>query len=317
MPTLLEVKGLRKYFEVRTGGALSRKKGLVKAVDGVDFSLREGQTLSIVGESGCGKTTLCRVLLVLENPTGGTVLFKEVDAFSLKGKDLKRYRASVQPVFQDPYASLSPRLRVGAIINEPLEECGAFSKDARPVRIAAALKQVGLSENDVDRYPHEFSGGQRQRIALARALSTRPSLMILDEPVSALDVSVRANVMNLLKDLQAQYGMAYLLIAHDLATVRHMSHLIGVMYLGKMVERAPSEEFFSQPLHPYGQSLLVAAASEGYEDSAIQGEVPSPLNPPPGCCFHPRCPRAMAVCSHRAPSPKYVGADHMVACHLY
>lgn len=320
MPTLFKVTGLKKYFEVRTGGRISRTKSLVRAVDGVGLRLSEGETLSIVGESGCGKTTLCRMLLLLEKPTGGTVIFKDVDVHKLKGKDLSRYRASVQTVFQDPYGSLSPRLRVKSIIDEPLQACGSFSKVERSIRVMAALKQVGMNEDAMDRYPHEFSGGQRQRIALARALSTRPSVMILDEPVSALDVSVRANVMNLLKDLQAQYDMAYLLIAHDLATVRHMSDNIAVMYLGKIVEQAPSEEFYLEPLHPYGQSLLTAAASRGGLDcdaSLLEGEIPSPINPPSGCHFHPRCPQAMDICREVAPESKDIHSNHMVSCHLY
>ncbi|MBM3131847.1 MAG: ATP-binding cassette domain-containing protein [Chloroflexi bacterium] len=320
MERLLEVQGIKKYFPIRKRGFLSRGTRWVKAVDGVDFAIGEGQTFSIVGESGCGKTTLSRLLLLLEKPTEGSVRFRGVDVNRLQGHDLKSYRTSVQAVFQDPYGSLNPRMRIGAIINEPLQACGLLTKREREERIESALKEVRLSGDAVDRYPHEFSGGQRQRIALARALATRPSVIVLDEPVSALDVSVRANVMNLLKDLQKELKLAYLLIAHDLATVRHMSDYMGVMYLGKMVERAPSEEFYSHPLHPYGQVLLAAAASRGGLECDIrilQGEVPSPLDPPAGCRFHPRCLKVMDICPREEPAFTEVGKGHWVACHLY
>jgi oligopeptide/dipeptide ABC transporter ATP-binding protein len=320
MATILDIKGLKKHFKVRRGGLFSRQTAWVRAVDGVDLNLSEGKTVSIVGESGCGKTTLTKVVLLLEAPTDGAVSFRGQDINRMNSQQLKDYRIAVQAVFQDPYGSLSPRLRVKSIVDEPLQASGLFTRQERWERIEQAIQEVNLDYDALNRYPHEFSGGQRQRIAVARALSTRPSLIILDEPVSALDVSVRANVMNLLKDLQQELGLAYLLIAHDLATVRHMSDHIGVMYLGKMVETAPSEEFYSHPLHPYGQALLAAAASRGGSNSdaeLLQGEVPSPLAPPSGCHFHTRCPQVMAVCSEVAPALQEAAPEHQVACHLY
>jgi len=319
MDTVIEVQGLKKYFPVTRGFLWSRSKGWIKAVDGIDFRVCQGETFSLVGESGCGKTTVAKLLLLLEKPTGGTVIFRGQDIGQIQGEDLKRYRASVQAVFQDPYGSLSPRLRVESIISEPLQATTLMSKEERRERVETALREVKLGSDAMRRYPHEFSGGQRQRIALARALGTRPNLIILDEPVSALDVSVRADVMNLFKDLQEELGLTYLLIAHDLATVRHMSHHIGVMYLGKLVEVAASEEFYSQALHPYGRALIAAASLRGAlgEEGMLQGEVPSPLNPPSGCHFHPRCPEVMAICSETEPELKEVGTGHQVACHLY
>lgn len=320
MSTLIEIQKLKKYFPVRKRGIFSRELRWVKAVDGINFRIDEGQTFSVVGESGCGKTTLSKVILLLEKPTEGTVLFQGNDINRMNRDQIRRYRNSVQAVFQDPYGSLSPRLRVRSIVDEPLHASGLYTRKERQQRVKSALEEVNMDEDAMNRYPHEFSGGQRQRIALARALSTRPRLIVLDEPVSALDVSVRANVMNLLKDLQDELGLAYLLIAHDLATVRHMSHRIGVMYLGRMVEEAPSEEFYSDPVHPYSQALLAAAASRGGLDcdaSLLEGEIPSPLDPPPGCHFHPRCPRVMDICREVAPISKNVNSNHMVSCHLY
>ncbi len=319
--TLLEVRHLKKYFPVTSGLLFSRLQGWVKAVDGVHFAVRQGETFGLVGESGCGKTTTARMILLLERPTEGTILFRGQSIEALKGRALKKHRASVQAVFQDPYSSLDPRKRVGSIIAEPLVVNRVLPRRAIPERVAELLQHVGLSPMSAELYPHEFSGGQRQRIAIARALALNPSLLILDEPVSALDVSIRAQIMNLLKDLQAQLGLTYLLIAHHLATVRYMCTTVGVMYLGRIVETAASQELFAQPLHPYTQALVSAALPSHpdiqRDDIILPGEVPSPLHVPPGCRFHPRCPRAMPLCSEVDPTPKEMAPGHWVACHLY
>jgi oligopeptide/dipeptide ABC transporter ATP-binding protein len=319
MDVLLKVQELKKYFPVTKGFLFARVGGWVKAVDGIGFALNEGQTFSLVGESGCGKTTISKLILLLEKPTGGSILFRGQPVNQMKHEALKQYRASVQAVFQDPYASLSPRMKVDSIIGEPLRAGGSLPEKERRERVEAVLREVKLDPDALKCYPHEFSGGQRQRIALARALSTKPSLVVLDEPVSALDVSVRADMMNLLKDLQGELGLTYLLIAHNLATVRHMSHHIGVMYLGKLVEMAPSEEFYAHPLHPYGRALLSAASLGGAlgSDMIVEGEVPSPLNPPAGCRFHTRCLVAKEACCEIEPQLQDITDGHMVACHLY
>ena len=318
MNILLQTQELKKYFPVVRGFLFSQTRGWIKAVDGVDFTLYEGQTFGLVGESGCGKTTVVKLVLLLEKPTSGSILFRGRDINRIKRDMLKQYRTSVQAVFQDPYSSLSPRMRVESIIAEPLKVSKLLPEEERRERVEAVLQEVRLDHDALRRYPHEFSGGQRQRIALARALSTRPSLLILDEPVSALDVSVGAEVMNLLKDLQEELGLTYLLVAHNLATIRHMSHHIAVMYLGKLVEMAPCEEFYSNPLHPYSQGLLHAASRGGAvtEGLMLTGEVPSPLNPPAGCRFHTRCFAMKRVCSEIEPLPKEVTGGHLVACHL-
>lgn len=318
---LLEARNLKKHFPVTRGVVFMREIGAVKAVDGVSFTIKKGETFGLVGESGCGKTTTARVILLLEKITSGTILYEGQDISQLFGAGLKKYRSSVQAVFQDPYSSLSPRMRVGGIIAEPIVVSDNLSRNALKERVAELLTVVGLRRDGAELYPHEFSGGQRQRIAVARALAPNPSLIILDEPVSALDVSIRAQMMNLLHDIQQEFGVTYLLIAHDLAVVKHMSNRIGVMYLGKLVETAESEELYFHPLHPYTQALLSAALpyhpDKQQEEIILPGEVPSPLNPPSGCRLHPRCPHAKPVCSLEEPPLKQVASDHEVACHLH
>jgi len=318
---LLEARDLKKHFPVTEGLIRSKPGGGRKAVEGIDFQVRKGETYGLVGESGCGKTTTTKLILLLEKTTAGSISFDGRDVFSLKGTNLKEYRRSVQAVFQDPYSSLNPRMRAGHIVSEPLVAIDRPSKRLVNERRDECLVQVGLRASDASLYPHEFSGGQRQRIAVARALSTNPDMIILDEPVSALDVSVRAQIMNLLKDLQQKLGLTYLIIAHDLAVVKYMSTRIGVMYLGKLVETGESEELFSKPLHPYTMALL-SSALPSHPDAprneiVLPGEVPSPLDPPAGCRFHPRCFKAMPVCSEIEPILKEVGNEHEVACHLY
>jgi oligopeptide/dipeptide ABC transporter ATP-binding protein len=318
---MLEVRGLVKHFPA--GGTFlgMRPKGWVKAVDGIDFTIKQGETLGLVGESGCGKTTTTKLLLLLEEPTGGSILFDGLDVSKLKGRDRLIYRQSVQAVFQDPYSSLSPRMRVGDIIGEPLEAQGRHSKQQIRDRVAQALELVGLNPVHVRLYPHEFSGGQRQRIAIARAVAADARLIILDEPVSALDVSIRAQIMTLLEDLQQRLGMSYLFIGHDLATVTHISHQIAVMYLGKIVEFGESQELSLNPQHPYTKALFAAALPAHPDDPrdelVVTGEVPSALNPPSGCRFHPRCPSAMPICSQQEPQLLQVGSLIQAACFLY
>jgi peptide/nickel transport system ATP-binding protein/oligopeptide transport system ATP-binding protein len=295
--------------------------GWVKAVDGINFSVPQGETLAIVGESGCGKTTTAKLILRLEEPTAGQVLVDGQDIHTLTGTALKQYRTMVQAVFQDPWSSLSPRMRVREIVAEPLVINGGMAAPVVKQRVAETLEAVGLRPQQANLYPHEFSGGQRQRIAVASALVSRPKLIILDEPVSALDVSIRAQIMNLLVDLQRQFNVSYVLIAHHLATTRYMANEVAVMYLGKIVERATTKELFKNPLHPYTKALFSAALPAHpdivREEIVLQGEVPSPINPPSGCRFHPRCPFAMPQCSEVEPKEQDMAPDHMVACHLY
>ena len=316
---LLDVRGLKKFFPVLQG-IWSKVAGHVKAVDDVSFSVAEGETFGLVGESGCGKSTISKLILLLEGATSGTIHFRGKNIFNLQGQDLGEYRSSVQAVFQDPTSSLNPRMRIRDIVTEPLVVNRALSAAASREKLEEALSQVGLNPESSMLFPHEFSGGQRQRIAMARALIVRPSLIILDEPVSALDVSIQAQIMNLLKDLQSNLGLAYLFIAHNLATVRYMSHQIGVMYLGKLVERGPAQEVFAHRLHPYSQVLFSAALpfhpDTPHEDVNLQGEVPSPLNPPSGCRFHTRCPQVMKICSKVEPPLEEAYPGHLVACHL-
>src|SRR5713101_3862380 len=321
MSPLLELANIQKYFPVNTGALLRRKLGWVKAVDGVDIAIYPGETLGLIGESGCGKTTTSKLILLQESPTAGTIRYDGHDIAELAGPDLMRYRREVQVVFQDPYSSLSPRMRVGEIIAEPLQIHTPLTRAEQHERVAEVLDLVGLRPEVARLFPHEFSGGQRQRIAIARALVTNTRLIVLDEPVSALDVSIRAQIMNQLEELQQRLGVSYLFIGHDLATVAHISHRIAVMYLGQIVELAEAMELCRQPLHPYTQALFTAALpahpDEKRERLTIAGEVPSALDPPSGCCFHPRCPQAMARCSVEAPTRKEVAPGHSVSCHLY
>ncbi|MGH7323781.1 MAG: ABC transporter ATP-binding protein [Candidatus Rokuibacteriota bacterium] len=317
-PPLLEVVGLVKHFPVRRG--VFGRSALVRAVDGLSFSIETGATLGLVGESGCGKTTTSRLILGLERPTAGTISFEGEDVLKLDRQGMRRYRSGVQAVFQDPYASLDPRMRVGAIIAEPLVINERQSAAERRRRVSELLDLVGLPERSVDLFPHEFSGGQRQRIAIARALALSPKLIVLDEPVSALDVSIRAQILNLLRDLQKRLGVSYLFIAHDLAAVAHMSHAIAVMYLGKIVEHGEAATLALEPKHPYTQALFAAALPVDVDgvpkEAVLLGEVPSPINPPSGCRFHPRCPYVMPRCAAEEPTHR-PESGRLVACHLY
>jgi oligopeptide/dipeptide ABC transporter ATP-binding protein len=319
--SLIWAENLRKYFPVTKGLILMKTVGYVQAVDGINFTIKQGETLGLVGESGCGKTTTSKLILRLEKPTEGQILLEGRDIQSFKGTELQDYRTMVQAVFQDPWSSLSPRMRVRDIVAEPLVVNRQVTAKERDERVGEVLRQVGLHPEQANNYPHEFSGGQRQRIAVASALVSYPKLIVLDEPVSALDVSIRAQVMNLLKDLQEQYNVSYLLIAHNLATVRYMAHQTAVMYLGQIVEYAETEELYQNPLHPYTKALFSAALPSHpdliHEDIVLTGEVPSPINPPRGCRFHPRCPFAMDRCAEEAPEEKEVAPGHWVACHLY
>ena len=318
---LIEVKDLKKYFPVTRGLILMKTVGYVQAVDGISFTIGDKETLALVGESGCGKTTTAKLMLRLEQPTSGQIFLQGQDIQELTGQELKDLRSDVQPVFQDPWSSLSPRMKVKDIVAEPLVVNRQMTRQEVKDRVDEVLVQVGLNPAQGELYPHEFSGGQRQRIAVASALASYPKLMILDEPVSALDVSIRAQVMNLLKDLQGQYEVSYMLVAHNLATVRYMAHKTAVMYLGQFVEYSSTADLFENPLHPYTKALFSAALPShpdvNREEIVLSGEVPSPINPPSGCRFHPRCPMAMERCSVNIPEPKEVAPGHTVSCHLY
>jgi oligopeptide/dipeptide ABC transporter ATP-binding protein len=316
---VLKAERLSKHFRARRG-IFGGERGVVRAVDGISFAIEAGRTLGVVGESGCGKTTTAKLVLGLEVPTGGTIRFEGRDLQGLDAAGRRHYRKSVQAVFQDPYASLNPRMRIDAIIAEPLVTNERLAAAEVRGRVLQLLDLVGLPARAADLFPHEFSGGQRQRIAIARALALSPKLVVLDEPVSALDVSIRAQILNLLRDLQAELGLSYLFIAHDLAAVAHMSHEIVVMYLGQIVESGEARTLARAPKHPYTEALFSAALpshpDERREEIILPGEVPSPLNPPAGCRFHPRCPHAMARCSQEVPMLADV-EGRLVACHLY
>ena len=316
---LLEVSGLKKYFPI-TGGILGRKQGEVKAVDDVSFYVKKGETLGIVGESGCGKSTTGRLLMRLIEASDGKVTFEDKEITSMSKAELRKTRRDIQMVFQDPYASLNPRHSVEQILEEPLIVHGIGTREERRKRVKDMLEVVGLSSYHARRYPHQFSGGQRQRIGIAKALMTKPKLIIADEPVSALDVSIQAQVLNLMKDIQREFQLTYIFIAHDLSVVRHISDRVGVMYLGRLIELAESEDLYENPKHPYTQALLSAVPVPDpdikKETILIEGELPSPANPPSGCAFHTRCSQVMDICKAQRPEERNLNG-HSVACHLY
>jgi oligopeptide transport system ATP-binding protein len=316
---LLEVKGLKKYFPI-TGGLLGRKQGEVKAVDDVSFFVRKGETLGIVGESGCGKSTTGRLLIRLIEASEGKIVFEDKEITSMSKSELRKTRRDIQMVFQDPYASLNPRHSIEQILEEPLIVHGIGTKEERRKQVREMLEVVGLSSYHAKRYPHQFSGGQRQRIGIAKALMTKPKLIIADEPVSALDVSIQAQVLNLMKDIQKEFQLTYIFIAHDLGVVRHISDRVGVMYLGRLIELTESEELYENPKHPYTKALLSAVPIPDpdikKETILIEGEIPSPANPPSGCAFHTRCSHVMDICKTTRPQEQNQNG-HFVACHLY
>ena len=318
---LLEVKNLKKYFPVK--GGIGKKKGFVQAVDNVSFDIYEGETFGLVGESGCGKSTTGRTLIRLYEPTEGQILYKGTDIAKMKERELYPYRRKMQMIFQDPYSSLNGRMTVSEIVAEPLNVHGIGTPAERKKTVAELLDRVGLKKEHANRYPHEFSGGQRQRIGIARALAINPEFIICDEPISALDVSIQAQVVNMLEDLQKEMGLTYLFIAHDLSMVKHISNRIGVMYLGKLVELAEGNELYDNPMHPYSKALLSAIPIPDpdlmlkIDRKILKGDVPSPINPPSGCRFRTRCEYATPECSEKEPEFKDIGNGHMVACHLY
>ena len=319
---LVEIRGLKMWFPIMRG-IMQKHVADVKAVDGLNFDVFQGETLGLVGESGCGKSTTGRAILQLYKPTAGQVLFEGTDLVKIKGEDLRKMRRRMQMIFQDPYASLNPRMTVGSIVAEPLEVHNNGTKAERVDRVRELLKVVGLNPYFINRYPHEFSGGQRQRIGVARALAVNPAFIVCDEPISALDVSIQAQVINLLEDLQEQFGLTYLFIAHDLSVVRHISDRIAVMYLGKIMELSDREELYLNPMHPYTQALLSAVPipdpviEEKRQRIILEGDVPSPVNPPKGCNFSTRCPKALDMCKEQEPEFRDYGGGHWAACWLH
>jgi oligopeptide transport system ATP-binding protein len=321
MESLVEVRGLKKYFPITQGVLIQREIGAVKAVDDITFNIYRGETLGLVGESGCGKTTTGRTVIQLYKPTDGSVLYDGVDLTKMGSKDLRGLRKRMQMIFQDPYASLNPRWTISRIIGEPISVHKIGSGKAKMERVAELLETVRLNANYMNRYPHEFSGGQRQRIGIARALASDPDFIICDEPISALDVSIQAQIVNLLEDLQEQFGLTYLFIAHDLSMVRHICDRVAVMYLGGIVELATRDDLYDTPMHPYTQALLSAVPipdpriTRSRERVILEGDPPSPANPPSGCRFHPRCPIAKEHCQTIVPEWREIAPDRWVACH--
>lgn len=318
---LLKVENLKKYFPIKGGIFGNKTMKQVKAVDGVSFEVMEGETFGIVGESGCGKSTAGRTILRLLEPTEGNIYFQDKNIAELNPNEMRRLRKDIQIVFQDPFASLNPRMKVRNIIEEPLINFGVSDRSEREKRVLEVADQVGLTAAQLSRFPHEFSGGQRQRIGIARALISKPKLIIADEPVSALDVSIQSQVLNLMRDLQKEFGLTYIFISHDLSVVKHFCDRIGVMYLGKMVEVAEKHSLYDDPLHPYAEALLSALPSphplQMKNRIILKGDVPSPSNPPSGCTFHPRCASCMDVCKTERPSLQVIRDNHAVSCHLY
>ena len=316
---LIQVTGLKKYFPIHS--PFGRTTGHVKAIEDINFNLYKKKTLGLVGESGCGKSTSGRTLLRLTEPTEGSAIYKGRDIFKLKENEFNKMRREIQMVFQDPHSSLNPKKRIGEIIEEPMNIHNIGTKHDRMERAMSLLEKTGIREDQYFRYPHEFSGGQRQRIGLARALALNPNIVVLDEPVSALDVSIQSQVINLLQEIQDEFKLAYLFISHDLSVVRHIADEIGVMYLGHIVEKATTDELFANPLHPYTQALLSSIplpdTKKKRERIILKGDVPSPINPPSGCVFHTRCPYVMDICKKENPLTKNQSPDHQVACHLY
>ena len=319
MEKLVEIRNLKKYFW--TGGGPFKTKEAVRAIDDVSFYIKKREILGLVGESGCGKTTCGKVILRLIDPTNGSIYFEGHDITHLKQKEMKRFRRKMMIIYQDPFGSLDPRMSIGTTIAEPMEVHNTVSKEEKENRTIELMEKVGLTQDQINRYPHEFSGGQRQRIGIARALATNPTFIVADEPVSALDVSIQAQIINLLKDLQNEFGLTLLFIAHDLSVVKHISNRVAVMYLGKIVEISSKKELFDHPKHPYSEALLccppVPNPTCRRKEDILMGDVPSPINPPLGCRFHPRCSKCMPKCSKVEPKLKEVSKGHFVACHLY